>query len=120
MAREADKRDQTENRCRRRIAGGQMLLFFVVLSAFAPRVVLVFFPPSLAVLGARFGLIGSVISSITFDIALDDFRATRPALGAALRAHSSVSFGVSGVSHLYQPWHRVFTPVAQRDVALCS
>src|SRR5262249_37335426 len=117
MAREADKRDQTENRCRRRIAGGQMLLFFVVLSAFAPRVVLVFFPTSLAVFRARFGFFGSVMSSIHFDLAFGDFRATRPALAAALRVNSTVSCGVSGFSHLYHRCQRLLTPV---DLLLCA
>src|SRR5262245_14247511 len=90
-----------------------MLLFFALLPDLAARVdadLVVFFTPSPAVLRARFGLTGSVISSITSESALDDFRATRLAPTAAPRTNSAVSCCVSGFSHLYQRCQRLLGP----------
>src|SRR5262245_45338360 len=99
---------------RRRIAESQALLFFAFLPAFATRVddvLVVFFPPSLVALRARLGLMGSVISSIRSEIALDDFRATRLAPTAAPRTKSAVSSRISGFSNLYQRCQRLLGPV---------
>src|SRR5262245_18394202 len=99
---------------RRRIAEGQTLFFFAFLQALAARVddvFVVFFTPSLVALRARLGLMGSVISSIRSEIALDDFRATRLAPTAAPRTKSAVSSRISGFSNLYQRRLRLLGPV---------
>src|SRR5262245_26238345 len=101
MARDVDKRGQIEKCRRRQIAVDQTLLFFAFLPDFAARVDAVFevfFATSPVVLRARLGLMGSVISSIRSEIALDDFRATRLAPTAAPRTKSAVSSRNSGFS----------------------